>query len=149
VAQQPEPAGASADPTASGQENGQAAFFIKLGNRALRDGDTTSATDSFNKARVFDRTNADAIAGLGAAAMAEGKYADAVVHLEAAARLKPRSARIHALRGQAYLAAGRRSEAAAAFRRSLELEPGNRSATQGLSEASGAKDEDDDGDDME
>jgi serine/threonine protein kinase len=130
-------------PSAPPAGDGQASFYVKLGNRALRDGDTATAAESFTKARAFDNTNADAIAGLGAVAMKQGQYADAAVHLEAASRLAPRSARIHTLRGQAYLASGRRAEAAAAFRKALDIDPDSRSALEGYDQASGGDEAED------
>jgi cytochrome c-type biogenesis protein CcmH/NrfG len=45
------------------------------------------------------------------------------------------SARIHTLRGQALLAAGKRDEAAAAFRRALKLDPDDRAAVKGYRDA--------------
>ena len=110
--------------------------LVKLGQKALREGNTTAATESFNKARSFDSQNADAIAGLGAVALKQGNANDATVHLEAASRLAPSSARIHTLRGQAYLAAGGRSDAAAAFKKALIIDPGNAAAAEGFHQAS-------------
>ncbi len=115
----------------------QAEFFVKLGQKSLHDGDTLSAAASFNKAREFDAQSADALAGLGEVALRDGNAAEALVHLDAAARLAPRSARIQTLRGQAYLASKQKPLAAAAFRKALELDPGDATAARGYRDAGG------------
>jgi Flp pilus assembly protein TadD len=122
-------------PPPADRNPGQAEFYVKLGEKALRDGNPAAALDHFTKARGFDNTNANAIAGLGAVALRQGNVADAAVHLEAAARLAPMSARIHTLRGQALLAGGKRDEAAAAFRRALKLDPDDQAAVKGYRDA--------------
>jgi serine/threonine-protein kinase len=122
-------------PPPADRDAAQAEFYVKLGQRALAAGNPGAAEEAFTKARGFDNTNADAIAGLGAVALRHGNAGDATVHLDAAARLAPSSARIQTLRGQAYLAAGKRSEAAAAFKRALKLDPSDAAAVQGFRDA--------------
>ncbi|HKA90220.1 MAG TPA: protein kinase [Haliangiales bacterium] len=115
----------------------EAEFYVKLGHRALRAGDFEGAKSAFNKAREYEVASAAAIAGLGEVAMGQGNYDEATVHLEAASRLAPRSVRIHVLRGRAYLGAGRRQDAAAAFKKALSINPGDAGAIQGYQEATG------------
>jgi serine/threonine protein kinase len=114
----------------------QADFYVKLGRGALAKGDTVAAATNFNKAREFDGKNAEAIAGLGEVALHQGYYEDAVVHLEAAARLAPRSARILTLLGQSYMGANHPKKAADAFKRALKVDPGNEAARRGYDDAS-------------
>jgi serine/threonine protein kinase len=119
-------------------DQAQADFFVKLGEKALREGDVVGAATSFNKAREFDARNPYAIAGLGQVAMQQGYYQEAVVHLEEATRLAPRSARLHILRGQAYLGLGDKDKAAEAFKEALKISPDNAEARKGYSEATGS-----------
>jgi serine/threonine protein kinase len=139
TAEAPGPTAAPAlRPPPADRNQAQAEFYVKIGQRALRDGDADGAIENFNKARGYDNLNADAIAGLGAVALKQGRAGDATVHLEAAARLAPSNSRIQTLRGQAYLAAGKRDEAAAAFKKALKLDPDDQTAVAGYREASGA-----------
>lgn len=110
-------------PPPADRDGAQAEFYVKLGQKALREGDTSVAAEDFNRARIFDNSNAEAIAGLGAVAFQQGNFGDATVHVDAALRLAPRSARLHVLRGRIALAAGRRTDAAAAFKKAHELDP--------------------------
>jgi len=121
-----------------GADAAQAEFYVKLGRSALGKGDAAGAATNFNKAREFDAKNADAIAGLGEVALAQGYFEDATVHLEAAARLAPRSARILTLLGQSYMGASRPKKAAEAFKRALKVDPGNETARRGYEDASRA-----------
>ena len=111
---------------------------MKLGRSALAKGDAVGAATNFNKAREFDAKNPDAIAGLGEVALQQGYYEDAVVHLEAAARLAPRSVRILTLLGQSYMGANRPKKAAEAFKRALKVDPGSEVARRGYEDASKA-----------
>ena len=61
---------------------------------------------------------------------------DALAHLQKAARLAPRSARIHVLIGDAFLSLGRHQDAAASFKKALQLDPDNARAREGYEEAS-------------
>ncbi len=130
VAEQPLPEDSS--PAAT-----EAEFYVKLGHRALHAGDFEGARSAFNKAREYEVASAAAIAGLGEVAMGQGNFDEATVHLEAASRLAPRSVRIHVLRGRAYLGAGRKQDAAAAFKKALSISPGDAGAIQGYQEATG------------
>jgi len=125
---------AGARPTASG---GQADFYVKLGQRSLRGGDTDAAAESFQKARSFDGRNVDALVGLGQVALKKGEWNAAVVHLEAASRLSPSSVRLHVLRGQAHMAAGEKDAAISAFKKALSLDPNNAAAAEGYRLATG------------
>jgi tRNA A-37 threonylcarbamoyl transferase component Bud32 len=127
------PGGDDGEPVSA--DAAQAEFYVKLGRSALGKGDAAGAESNFNKAREFDARSADAIAGLGEVAMLRRQFEDAVVHLEAAARLAPRSARILTLLGQAYQGANRPKKAAEAFRRALKIDPGNDGARRGLDAA--------------
>ena len=128
----PEPA---VEKLPAGADAAQAEFFVKLGQKAVKEGDVVGAAANFNKARGFDPKNADAIAGLGEVALQQGYAREAVVHLGAAARLAPRSARIQTLLGNAYLASEQPKPAAAAFRKALNLQPDNEQARRGYEEA--------------
>jgi serine/threonine protein kinase len=121
-----------------GADAAQAEFYVKLGRTALAKGDAAGAATNFNKAREFDAKNPDAIAGLGEVALAQGLFQDATVHLEAAARLAPKSSRILTLLGQSYMGTSRPKKAADAFKRALKIDPGNDAARRGYEEASRA-----------
>ncbi len=113
----------------------QAEFYVKLGRTALAKGDAVGAATNFNKAREFDPKNPDAIGGLGEVALQQGYYEDAIVHLEAAGRLAPRSGRLFTLLGQAYMGAGRPKKAGEAFKRALKVDPSNETARRGYEDA--------------
>lgn len=93
------------------------------------------AAASFHRARELDPGNAEAVAGLGEVALAQGQVGDALVHLEAAVRVLPSSSRIHTLCGQAYLSVGKPRPAALAFKKALKLNPDNDAARKGYEEA--------------
>ncbi len=116
----------------------QAEFYVKLGRTALAKGDAVGAATNFNKAREFDPRSADAIAGLGEVALQQGYYEDAIVHLEAAARLAPRSGRIQTLLGQSYMGANHPKKAAEAYKHALKIDPSNDAARRGYEDASKA-----------
>jgi len=120
---------------------GQAEFFAKLGDKALRNGDVLGAASNFNKARDLNPKSGPAYAGLGEIALTQGHYSDAVVHLKKAARFMPRSARAQTLLGEAYLGVGKNKQAANAFRAALKINPDNAVARNGYNEAiSGVED---------
>jgi tetratricopeptide (TPR) repeat protein len=123
------------DPPVSDSNRAQAEFLVKFGQNDLKTGDLASAQKNFNKAREFDNRNADAIAGLGEVALRQGAFGNAVAHLDAAARLAPRSTRIQILRGQAHLGNNTLNEAAASFKAALKVDPDNEVARKGYEEA--------------
>jgi serine/threonine-protein kinase len=123
------------DPPPANADAAQAEFFVKLGQKALREGDVVAAAANFNKARGFNARNPEAIAGLGEVALQQGYYRESIVHLSAASRLAPRSPRIQTLLGQAYLGNDQPKLAAAAFKRALKLQPDNDQARRGYEEA--------------
>lgn len=71
---------------------------------------------------------------LGYALLGEGRIDDAIAVLEANVAAYPQSANAHDSLGEAYMAAGRKEESAASYRRSLELNPLNRNAEEKLRE---------------
>ena len=116
-------------------EAAQAEFYVKLGQKALREHKLADAVKHFDRARSFDPSSADALAGLGDAALRRGASQDAIVHLTAASRLAPRSGHIQTLLGQASLALGKKKDAEMAFKRALALDPHDAQASQGLEAA--------------
>ena len=66
---------------------------------------------------------------LGKILLAQGKAAEALEHLEAAARLQPQEASAHYQLGQAYQRLGRGEEAAAQFEAFRKLKESRRGAT--------------------
>lgn len=68
--------------------------------------------------------------------LVKGRPADALPHLEAAAKLSPNHGAAQANLGAAYEALGRREAAVAAYRAALALEPGNAVARQRLQQLS-------------
>ena len=69
---------------------------------------------------------------LGYRMLERGRAADAVALFRANAELYPRSANVHDSLGEALAAAGDREGAVASYRRSLQLDPGNRNAVEQL-----------------
>jgi tetratricopeptide (TPR) repeat protein len=67
-------------------------------------------------------------------ALEQGRPADAVRELEAERAAHPRDARLHARLGDAYRAAGDRERARRAYRRALQLDPGDDGARTGLAD---------------
>ena len=51
--------------------------------------------------------------------------------------LNPRSARIQTMRGQALMSAGRKDDAAEAFKKALKIDPDDQGAIRGYKEATG------------
>ena len=73
---------------------------------------------------------------MGEIALRQGLFGDAIAHLQKASRLAPRSARVFTLLGEAFLALGRNPDAAANFKKALQLDPDNTRAREGYNEAS-------------
>src|SRR5207253_461408 len=94
------PASSAPSPTLTG-DAAQADAAIKRGQDALAAGNFDQAASEFNQARRFDPSNTDAIVGMGEVALMQQKPAEAVVHLNEAARRRPRSGRIQRLLAKA------------------------------------------------
>ena len=72
------------------------------------------------------------VAALGVVSATRGGVDEAVFVFETNAGRFPESGNAHDSLGEAYLAAGEKSQAIASYRRSLELTPGNDNARQAL-----------------
>jgi Flp pilus assembly protein TadD len=71
---------------------------------------------------------------LGNVAERDDKFAEALEHFEAAAKLKPNAANVHALAGRMLAKLGRKDEARVRFEAALKLSPTLDAAKQGLAE---------------
>lgn len=95
------------------------------------------AGGSLEKAREFAQRvqKIDPFLGeveLGNVADRDEKFADAFAHYEAAAKLKPNAANVHALAGRMLAKLGRKDEARARFEAALKIQPTLDAAKQGL-----------------
>ncbi|MBX3156102.1 MAG: protein kinase [Deltaproteobacteria bacterium] len=113
----------------------KAEFFASLGAQQLSNGDTVNAAQNFKKAIDLNPNNVVAIIGQGEIALRQGALGDAIAHLNKASRFA-KSARIFTLLGEAYLSSGNNTEAAANFKKALQLDPDNARARDGYNEAS-------------
>ena len=114
-----------------------AEFYAKAGEVALRGGDPSGAAGNFQKALASNPKNVDAILGMVEVAMQQGLYTDAIRQLKRAAKLAPRSARVHVLLGESHLNSGNASLAEQSFKKALQLDPDNTRARNGYNEAAG------------
>ena len=85
---------------------------VSLGNLYQQLNDPEHARNQFQKALALDPRCAAAEAGLGQGALMEGKYEEAIAHLNAALRILPEANRLHYPLAMAYRGAGRKEEAA-------------------------------------
>jgi Flp pilus assembly protein TadD len=73
---------------------------------------------------------------MGEIALRQGLFGDAIAHLTKATKLAPKSAKAFTLLGEAYLNSGNNTQAAAQFKKALQLDPDNARARDGYNEAS-------------
>jgi len=114
----------------------KAEFFANLGGQQLIAGDTAGAAANFKKAIELDGKNLAATLGMGEIALRQGLFGDAIAHLSRAGKLAPRSSKAFTLLGEAYLNSGNSTQAAAQFKKALQLDPDNARARDGYNEAS-------------
>lgn len=86
----------------------------------------------FQKAFVVDSTSVDAMEGIGACQIRAGNYAPAERILEKALSHAPDDPEVLTLLGDVYFARDRRAEAAAHYRRAIQLDEDNSDAYLGL-----------------
>nr|BDT38751.1 class A beta-lactamase-related serine hydrolase [Myxococcus sp. MH1] len=79
-----------------------------------------------------EKLSADVLNELGYSLLREGQQADALKLFEANVALFPQDANAHDSLGEGYVAAGRKAEGAASYRKSLELNPKNDNARKVL-----------------
>jgi len=94
------------------------------------------AVARFNEVLRLDPDNVRAHVALGETLARSGQLDGARGHLEAAARIGPRIPRVYNTLGEVYVKLGLQPEAAAAFRKSLALQPGQAEVRQRLSAVS-------------
>ncbi|HEY4239696.1 MAG TPA: protein kinase, partial [Kofleriaceae bacterium] len=111
-------------------------FFANLGQQQLDSGDTVAAAASFKKALELDPKSLAGVTGMGEIAVRQGLFGDAIAHLTRASRMAPKSDKVQTLLGEAYLGAGNNAQAAASFKKALQLNPENARARDGYEEAS-------------
>ena len=92
-----------------------AAAEYVLGELARQDQQTDMAVAHFEKATKLDRGFTDAFIGLGRSLIEGGRGADAIVPLEAAAKLQPDNPAAHFYLATAYQRSGRQEEASREF----------------------------------
>jgi Flp pilus assembly protein TadD len=74
--------------------------------------------------------------GMGEIALRQGLFGDAIAHLSKASKLVPKNVKVLTLLGEAYLSSGNNAQAAAQFKKALQLDPDNARARDGYNEAS-------------
>jgi predicted O-linked N-acetylglucosamine transferase (SPINDLY family) len=99
--------------------------LINLARIEAGAGREAEAEALFARVLSLEAGNGEALAGLGLIALGNGEYEKAAELLDAAARAKPERAEWHRLAALACQRLGRHDEAAAAFRRALDADPGN------------------------
>jgi len=95
-----------------------------VGRAALGAGRLDQAEHVFRNVVFADPSQCYALADLGRTYMASARWGDAEAYLRKAAACAPRMAPIYETLGELFLQTGRPQEAAAAFRRHDEIEPG-------------------------
>jgi tetratricopeptide (TPR) repeat protein len=94
-----------------------------LGFMLHSQGRQAEAEQAYRRALERDSTYADVHVELGQVLLEEGRPGEALAHFEAAHRLLPGVGQTRYLLGLGYEATGRQSDAEAAYRRALEIEP--------------------------
>ncbi len=107
------------------------AAHTSLGSALLLSGRSVEALGHYEAALRLD-PSAKSQRDLGVALLYVKRVPDAVAHLEEAVRLAPEVARAHEFLGNALVAQGRKADAIAQYRRTLELEPRNERVQRAL-----------------
>ena len=123
----------TADPGDGAAPEKKAEFFANLGEQQLASSDTVGAAASFQKATQLDPKNIAAVIGMGAIALRQGLFGDAIAHLKKAARMAPKSSRVFTLLGEALSPTAARTRSPPKnFKKALQLDPDNASRARGL-----------------
>jgi serine/threonine protein kinase len=106
--------------------------FKTLARAHYQAGRFKEAGAAYQKAAESDPSDAGAVAGLGAARLAQDDAKGAIDAYSRAVRLQPQSSGFHAALGRAYLQRGDRDRARAAYERAIKLDPTNGAAKTAL-----------------
>ena len=121
----------------SEEDQDKAVFYVGLGQNAIRGGKLADGEGFFVKAVELNPGNSDALVGLGEVKAQQGQHAAAIATLQKAVKLR-KTAKAYTLIGESYLAQGKTSDAATAFKTALQIRPGDERARQGFEKASEA-----------
>jgi len=114
---------------------GEAERLRLAGNEAFKAGDYSTASKHYHGALALDGENVAILSNLAAAELKCGDFASAATHAEAANELSGGfSAKALFRQGQALEGLGRPAEACEAYKRALDVEPGDRLVLQRLQE---------------
>jgi CheY-like chemotaxis protein/tetratricopeptide (TPR) repeat protein len=119
------PQAVAAVPAAAAPDTAGYAEAVTAGNDFFRQGKYRAAAAEYRKAAGLRPEAVPVLVALGDAWLEADKPRSAVEPLEAAVRLDPKGARAQLLLGTAYQSLGKNADAAKAYRRFLELEPGS------------------------
>jgi tetratricopeptide (TPR) repeat protein len=128
-------AAAIVEPSAAAERLGEAERLRFAGNEAFKAGDFCTASKHYYGALELDGENVAILSNLAAAELKCGDFTSAAMHAAAANELSGGfSAKALFRQGQAMEGLGRPAEACEAYRRALEVEPGDRLVRQRLQE---------------
>lgn len=100
--------------------------LIQRARQAFLGGDIKEAKKLFQEASLIDANHPEVCHGLGAIALREGRYKDAIAFLRRAVEKNPNFSEAWNNLGFAYFKKGRYTEAQKAFERAVELDPEER-----------------------
>lgn len=102
---------------------GEATMLIAQGNAAIRRGAVAVALESYGAALALEPSRFEALANLGSALLAVGRFADAEPHLRRALTLRPDQTPVRLALARACAGQGRWTEAEARYREVLAAAP--------------------------
>jgi spermidine synthase len=111
-----------------------ARHHVRMGVALGRAGDLAGAAENFTQAVLADSVSAEAHANLGLVALADGRDAQAVAETERAIALDPVAETYLFQLGEIHRQGRRLREAADAYRRALDLRPGQAATSEKLAE---------------
>jgi hypothetical protein len=116
------------------RSSGSSDALVRDGLKLLGEGQAAQAKALLLEATQADAKNPHALAGLAEAQLATGELDAALATIEQAIKVRPRRARYRVQLGDILKAQGKAGEARAAYKKALEIDPGEREASRRLAE---------------
>lgn len=110
----------------------KARILYEIGKVSQANGDYNEAKEAYDKALMLDDSNPDIYNGLGIVYALQNEHELAITLINEAIQRAPMASYLHNNLGYVYLIKHRLTEAAGAFERALQLDPGNVHARQNL-----------------